>query len=359
VVDQVEASALETLFVPFRTGMLPWPERVAFLRARYGAALTQMPAADLICEQSFKPEADALERGGYRTTSSIGPSGETFPLVLVLPPRQRDESKALLARAVRLAGPGGRVVAAGSNTTGARSIESDLEQLAPGGSSQSKNKCRACWTPPLGPASINTKLVDEWLKLDLPRPICAEEYVSRPGLFAWDRIDPASELLMSELPASLSGRAADLGAGFGYLSRELLKKCPGIKRLDVYEAEARALDLARHNVHSDTEPVAIEFFWHDVTAGLDKSYDVIVTNPPFHTGSGADDPGLGRRFITAAARALNPGGRLFVVANRHLPYEGILNSSFGFVRIATQQYGFKIIEATRAKAGPPFSQGQR
>ena len=69
------------------------------------------------------------------------------------------------------------------------------------------------------------------------------------------------------------------------------------------------------------ERIAIEYHWHDVTAGLPETYDVIVTNPPFHTANGADNPGLGRRFIAAAAQALNPGGRLCLVANRHLPYE--------------------------------------
>jgi 16S rRNA (guanine1207-N2)-methyltransferase len=348
--DQAEAAALETLFVPFNTGLLTWPERAVFLRARHGAPLAAMPQIDLTCEQSFKPDADALMRAGYQATAAIESYKELFPLVLVLPPRQRDEAKALLARAVRLAGPGGRVVAAASNTSGARSLETDLERLAIGVSSQSKNKCRAFWTQPLDHSAVNNALVDEWLTLDAPRPILDGELVSRPGVFAWDRVDPASQLLVSELPNSLSGSAADLGAGFGYLSRELLKRCPGITRLDVYEAEMRALDLARSNVEAQGRRVAIDFRWHDVTVGLPNAYDVIVTNPPFHTGSGADDPGLGRRFIAAAAAALNPGGRLFLVANRHLPYEAILNASFGYVRIATQRYGFKIIEATRSKA---------
>ncbi len=44
-------------------------------------------------------------------------------------------------------------------------------------------------------------------------------FLSRPGVFAWDRIDPASALLAEHLPADLAGRAADLGAGYGFVAR--------------------------------------------------------------------------------------------------------------------------------------------
>jgi 16S rRNA (guanine1207-N2)-methyltransferase len=349
--DAVENAVLETLLLPLRSELLPWPDRIAFFRARYGAPLAQFETASLHCEQTFKPEADALSRAGIRVATDITSSGETFPLVLVLPPRQRDEARSLLTRAVMAAGTTGRVVVAAGNNSGARSLEADLQALTGPIESRSKNKCRVAWTKPIGEASVDQTLMTSWSTLDAPQKILDDRFLSRPGLFAWDRADPASELLLSELPPGLTGHAADLGAGFGYLAAELLKRCPGIKALDLYEAEFRALELAKLNVSALDDRRPCKAHWHDVTTGLLDTYDVIVTNPPFHTGSGADDPGLGRRFIAAAARALKPGGRLWLVANRHLPYEHVLNASFGSVRIGTQRYGFKIIEATRASQG--------
>ena len=184
---------------------------------------------------------------------------------------------------------------------------------------------------------------------DSVRPIDGGRFVSRPGVFAWDRIDVASQLLAEHLPPDLAGRAADLGAGFGYLSVELLQRCPRIAALDVYEAERRALDLARRNLAELEARAAIRYCWRDVTAGLTDRYDAIVCNPPFHTHARADRPDIGRRFIAAAAQSLLPGGRLWLVANRHLPYEQALGAGFERVRIVTQQHGFKIVEALKAK----------
>ncbi|MEE7566923.1 methyltransferase, partial [Xanthomonas sp. Kuri4-3] len=85
----------------------------------------------------------------------------------------------------------------------------------------------------------------------------------------------------------------------------------------------------------------------DVTAGIDARFDFIVSNPPFHTPAREDRPDIGQRFIAVAAQALRPGGQLFLVANRHLPYEQILNDRFGQVRVAAERDGFKVIAATR------------
>jgi 16S rRNA (guanine1207-N2)-methyltransferase len=269
------------------------------------------------------------------------------PLVLILPPRQRDEARALYARAVTRTAPGGRVLACVRNDEGAKSGEADLAKLAGSLGHLSKNKCRAFWTQPLQGAA-DPSLLAEWLQLDAPRPVAGGRFVSRPGVFAWDRIDAASALLASQLPGDLRGAVADLGAGYGYLSSELLARCPRIESVDLYEAERRALDLARVNLASQAERVALGFHWHDVTSGLHARYDVIVSNPPFHAQGREGRPDIGRAFIAAAAQALVPGGRLWLVANRHLPYEAVLDASFGRVRTVAQQAGFKVVEGIKA-----------
>ena len=343
--------ALETLLLPVVDGLLSWRREsgagggALFLRARDGWPLHQRAFPGLACEQSFKPEADRLEHSGLELIDEQATS--LHPLVLILPPRQRDEARALYARAITRAAPGGRVLACLRNDEGAKSGEADLAKLAGPLGHLSKNKCRAFWTQPLHDGAADPALLAEWLQLDAPRPIAGGRFISRPGVFAWDRIDAASALLASQLPDDLHGAAADLGAGYGYLSSELLARCPRIESVDLYEAERRALDLARVNLAAQAERVAFGFHWHDVTVGLHGRYDVIVSNPPFHAQGRADRPDIGRRFIAVAAAALNPGGRLWMVANRHLPYEVELERHFAGVRTVAQEAGFKVVEAVK------------
>ena len=335
--------ALETLFLPLTSGALGWPGASGaslFLRARAGAALEAARGQALVCEQSFKPWADALSASGQAVLDA---QEGHFERVLVLAPRQRTESRALLARAVAQAAPGGVVLACAANNEGARSMQDDLARLAGPLQTLSKQHCRVCWTAPLG-EGVDLALLDQWRALDAPRRIGDGRFVSRPGLFAWDRIDAASALLASCLPADLAGRCADLGAGFGYLSSEVLSRCPGVTAIDLYEAEARALSLARVNLADPRVPAS--FHWHDVTTGLPQAYDAIVSNPPFHQGR-ADEPALGLGFIAAAGAALRPGGRLWLVANRHLPYEAALAKHFAQVRTVREDAGFKVIEAIK------------
>ncbi|AXK72754.1 class I SAM-dependent methyltransferase [Lysobacter sp. TY2-98] len=336
--------ALDALFLPFDEGLLPPPQGAAFLGARSGPALQRWAQAGLTCEQDYRPAATALERAGFAVVADELVPPANFATVLVLPPRQREQARAVLARAMRLAGDTGRVVACAANNAGARSMQDDLAALAGDVGVLSKHKCRVAWTQP---GHVDDARVDAWLTLDAPRAILDGDVESRPGLFAWDRIDVASALLAAHLPSDLAGRAADLGAGWGYLAIELLSRNPGITTLDAYEAQHRALPLLSRNLARFAPRVAVDTHWADVTAGLDARFDVIVSNPPFHADDRTDRPDLGRRFIEVAAAALNPGGRFFMVANRHLPYEATLASTFRDVRVLADAKGFKAFEARR------------
>lgn len=339
-------AALAALCVPFDTGVLPLPAdgRALFLRARAGVYLRELAQPGWLCEQSFLLFADELARCGLRVGEPA--EGETFPLVLVLPPRQRDEARALFARALDRLAPGGTLVASMAKAEGAKSGEADLARLAGAVSNLSKHHCRVFWSAPQ-PDAVDRALQDEWRALDAPRET-ADGWWSRPGLFAWDRVDRASALLAAHFPEDLHGRMADLGAGYGYLSTQLIERCPRLAALDMYEAEGRALEPLRRNVANAVAKsghgLHMNVHWYDVTRGLLDRYDVIVSNPPFHLGR-ADLPELGRAFITSAADALTKQGRLLIVANRHLPYEALLAARFAEVRQLALQDGFKVIEA--------------
>lgn len=347
--------ALQALFWPFQTGELTFAAGPAlFLGARPGAWARLYPQPAWQCEQPLRPLYEALQAQRLPVAAQV--EGGDFAITLVLPPRQRDEARALLARALAATHPGGRVVAAAANRDGARSLQADLETLAGPVHSLSKHKCRVLWTM-ADPAHIDADRQAQWLALAQPRRVetGTQGFWSRPGLFAWDRVDPASALLAGQLPATLAGRVADAGAGWGWLAMQVLQRCPAVTAIELFEANARALEPAQRNLEealagiagmAGRAPPALAVHWHDVATGLPGPFDAVICNPPFHQGQGgAELPRLGQAFIASAAGALADDGQLWLVANRQLPYEGLLRERFRQLRNVCQQGGYKVLQA--------------
>jgi 16S rRNA (guanine1207-N2)-methyltransferase len=161
-----------------------------------------------------------------------------------------------------------------------------------------------------------------------------------PGVFSADGPDPGSQLLAQALPANLPARVADLGAGWGWLAARVLER-EGVREVHLIEAEHSALECARLNVKDSRA----RFHWADaLTFRPEAAFDAIVMNPPFHTGR-AGAPRLGAAFIAAAARMLVPQGELWMVSNRHLPYEAVLQGAFREVQELPGSPAFKLHRA--------------
>ncbi len=319
-------AALETLALAFREHCGP-AEDILFLGAEAHADFTTVTGW-----QPLKPLADKCEAAGMKIISV--PEGR-FSTVLFLPGKSKDEILAGYARAHGFLKEGGLLIVALANTAGASRFEKELGKVGPLLFSVSKNKCRAFAVAKQDP--WDACVLDGWREIDSERVMPGTDFIVQPGVFSADHIDPGSALLAEHLPPSIRGNVADLGAGWGFLSRVALGKCPNISRIDLFEADARALDCARKNVSGPAT-----FHWHDVTKGLPESYDHIITNPPFHSGQ-AQDIDLGRAFLTTAAKSLKRGGGMHIVANRQLPYEAHLQSLGMRSRLIAETHGFKVI----------------
>jgi len=163
-----------------------------------------------------------------------------------------------------------------------------------------------------------------------------------PGVFSADGVDLASALLVDALPEKLGSEVADLGAGWGFLSAHALTR-PDIKNLYLVEAGHMALECARRNVTDDRA----SFAWEDATSWEPPHrMDSVIMNPPFHIGRAAE-PQIGQAFVATAARILSPQGKLWMVANRHLPYEAELKTRFAHVEEIGGDARFKLFHAAR------------
>ena len=164
---------------------------------------------------------------------------------------------------------------------------------------------------------------------------------SQPGIFSWNRLDPGTSQLLDALPA-LHGVGADLGCGNGVLAHGILASSD-VERLHLVDLDRRGVEAARRNV-DDARAV---FHWEDVRRGLPfEKIDFVVMNPPFHD-AGSESKGLGTAFIERAAGVLRTGGALWLVANRHLPYEKVLRALFRRNETMVEAHGFKVFMAQK------------
>ena len=317
------SQASRALAHAFDTGALA-PRRAFFLRAE------DPPFADITCEQSFRPDFLKLKHATPRI------EGGSWPLGLVLLTKHKEENFANIARGWSLLDPGGVLVCAGSNDDGAASLERQARKALGLDDTLSKFHCRVFWV-----TRGDQEAPSYWRGLGGLQPVGDSSWLSKPGIFSWDRIDDGSALLARHLPDDLAGHVADFGCGWGYLARLMVQ--PAVTRLDLIDAEHLALDAARANV---TDPRA-SFHWLDLAREpAPATYDAIVCNPPFHTGR-ASTPGLGQAILSAAARALRPGGRLYMVANRGLPYELSLKKGFASFETLADNNKFRVTRAIR------------
>lgn len=264
---------------------------------------------------------------------SQGPEGR-FAAALVCLPRGRAEARDLIAEASALTD--GPVIVDGQKHDGTDAMLRDLRAHVNLSEAIAKGHGKIAWFCAAGTG------LDGWRATP---GTCEDDegriYRTMPGLFSSDGIDPASALLAQALPVGLKGVAADFGAGWGYLSARLLARAPGLSALHLIESDARALACARHNI---TDP-RTRFHWADALGALPQlALDVVVMNPPFHKRRDAQ-PQLGAAFIRAAALMLKPSGQLWMVANRHLPYEATLAAAFRKHSELPGASGFKLFHA--------------
>jgi 16S rRNA (guanine1207-N2)-methyltransferase len=110
-------------------------------------------------------------------------------------------------------------------------------------------------------------------------------FASWPGLFAHGHLDPGTALLLANLPELSGRRVLDFGCGTGVLAAAALAR--GASRVDAVDVDALAVHATRVNV-----PRAITHLADGVPSG--GPWDVLLANPPLHTGQQVDETMLAR-----------------------------------------------------------------
>lgn len=316
---------------------LPESGLITVFRANPDEDYSKLPKDRLKLCTTFLPHLTTLEASGFNV-SEQPENGARVSIIQIT--RSKSETLGLIGLALEKSEQDGLVVVDGSKTDGIESILKRCKSAFSIEGTVSKSHGRLFWfsKPDNLPA-----IVREWATLLTPTRNSGG-FLTTPGVFSPDKPDPGSVLLAGHFSSDLGGHVADLGAGWGWLSAQALK-LGHIERIDLYEAEKAALDLAGENLQTDKA----EYFWANVRElKTDRTYDNVICNPPFHNGRSAD-PSIGQDFIRSAAQILKPSGKLWLVANRQLPYETILQQVFVRSRCVEETNHFKIIIAEKPK----------
>ena len=291
-----------------------------------------------------------IAKQGFEVSQKIGSHEHIFtPFLrgekthnhaLIFLPKAKSHFSMLLRMAAGLVGLGGQIHVVGENKGGIKSAAKLMQQF---GATQKVDSARHC--------SLITTQVEHahlafepeaWLQEDT---YCLQDIewpvVSMPGVFSHGELDKGTALLLDKHDTHLSGTVLDFACGAGVIGSYLKKSYPNVNfhfsdvsALAIY---CTALTLAK-NAQSAT------LFAANGLQGIEARVQHIVTNPPFHTGVKTDYT-VTKRFIEDATKLLTQRGTLQMVANRFLPYTGLLSAHFSHVLTTAQTTQFSLYQA--------------
>ncbi|CAM2965848.1 ribosomal RNA small subunit methyltransferase C [Pseudoalteromonas atlantica] len=149
--------------------------------------------------------------------------------------------------------------------------------------------------------------------------------ISVPGVFNHGALDAGTKMLLENAPTTKQGNVLDFGCGAGLIATFLGIKnpaltftCSDVSALATYATEQT---LKLNNIKGGT-------ILSDGLKSISGKFDLIVSNPPFHTGI-ATDYTIAEAFLSNAKQHLTKVGKLSIVANSFLKYPPILEAQFG------------------------------
>lgn len=148
-------------------------------------------------------------------------------------------------------------------------------------------------------------------------------------MFSPREIDRGSKKLTSFFESNLYGKVADLGAGWGYLSKEALKLNANIKELTLFENNYSAYLASKKNI-SDHRA---SFKWASLKdlGGLGPRFNHIICNPPFHIGN-TKNLDLLKSFVYHSSQLITPKGAVWMVFVSGVYFENDLKKYFNYVK---------------------------
>ncbi|MFK3770954.1 methyltransferase [Pseudomonas sp. NPDC089406] len=169
------------------------------------------------------------------------------------------------------------------------------------------------------------------------------QVVSLPGVFSHGRLDKGSALLLEHLDGLPVGQVLDFGCGAGVLGATVKRRYPQsqvtLLDVDAFAVAASRLTLAANGLEG-------EVISGDGIDAAPQGLDLILSNPPFHTGVHTHYQAA-ENLLKKSGQHLRKGGEMRLVANSFLRYQPLIQEALGNCETRAEAMGFRIYRATR------------
>ncbi len=299
----------------------------------------------------------ALEQNAHRLHTSTSaytnePLGETLltgaRVVLLQLPRSLAELEEIALHIARFADPEVFVLAGGRDkhmTHAMNTVFSRFFTSVVAGRGWRKSRVLTV----SGPRAV-AELGDSRFPIRGTDPDLTFDLAAYGATFGGATLDHGSRLLLRTLkqtpPSRAPERVLDIGCGNGVLAVWAALAWP---EAEVLASDQSAAAVAATQRTAEWAGIADRVMVQRADAAdaaSDSWADLVLVNPPFHTGS-AVHAGVGQRIIASAARTLAPGGELRFVFNSHLSYRPLVERHIGPCRQLARDRTFTVLAVTR------------
>ncbi len=275
---------------------------------------------------------------------------ENFDMVVIDLPKGRQLAQRWLAEAFTALRIGGQLFLAGANKQGIRSVIKDAEALFGTGTilaykkgnriarfvKRDDSEPSAQWlhSPGISPGS--------WIEFQAELPSGKLWLRSLPGVFSANKLDDGTHLLLQHLQIPSGARVLDLGCGYGVIGIQAART--NAAHVDMVDNNLYAVAAAQENIRLAGLNNAQASPSDALEAVRDRHYTLIVTNPPFHSGKEVEYQ-ITQAFIQQSTQVLEPDGEFWLVANKFIPYERIMQPFFRRVERVAETNRYYVLRA--------------
>ncbi len=168
---------------------------------------------------------------------------------------------------------------------------------------------------------------------------------SLPGIFSFDHLDEGTEMLLTTAQISPGAKVLDAGCGYGIIG--LFAAVNGAAMVHLVDNNLLAIVASQETLSLNGIRNVQVFAGDLLDPVLPDKYDLILSNPPFHTGMAVDYQ-VAHALIEASLLTLNPGGQLVLVANRFIRYDRLIKEIFGNSSILSESGKFHVLSGLKS-----------